>query len=133
MYTVAVCSLLTYGCESWTLSDKVMRMINGANSQMLSRITGHNVMQEARRATTSYDILTHIRRMILTWLGKILISNPNSMLFKAVEMQRDMVEMQGDMSMTGNLLMDAPFHQNLEELRFYAIDKAFWNEQIKNI
>ena len=97
LYTVTVCSLLTYGCESWTLSDKVMRMINGANSQMLSRITGHNVMQEARRATTSYDILTHIRRMRLTWLGQILRSNPNSMLFRAVEMQRDM-------DMTGNLL-----------------------------
>ena len=93
---------------------------------MISRITGHNVMQEARRATTSYDILTHIRRMKLTWLGQILRSNPNSILFRAVEMQRDM-------GMAGNLLMDAPFHQNLEELRFYAIDKAFWNEQIKNI
>ena len=101
-------------------------MINGANSQMLSRITGHSVMQEARRATTSHDILTHIRRMRLTWLGQILRANPDSMLFKAVEMQRDM-------GMTGSILMDAPFHQDLQELRSYAMDKAFRNEQIKNI
>ena len=40
LYEAAVCSLLTYGCESWDLSDKVLCAINGANSRMLSRITG---------------------------------------------------------------------------------------------
>ena len=36
-------------------------------------------------------------------------------------------EMQRDMGMIGNILMDAPFHQDLQELRSYAMDKAFWN------
>ena len=61
LYTVAVCSLMTYGCESWTLTDKVIRRLNGANSQMLSRITGNSVQVEARRATTSHDIIKHIK------------------------------------------------------------------------
>ena len=41
LYIVAVCSLLTYGCESWALTDKVMRKINGANRRMLARVTAH--------------------------------------------------------------------------------------------
>ena len=60
LYIVVVCSLMTYGCEAWTLSEKVMRKLNGANSQMLSRITGQTVRQEARSCTTSHDIVKHI-------------------------------------------------------------------------
>ena len=31
IYKTAICSLLTYGCEAWTLSEKTLTMINGAN------------------------------------------------------------------------------------------------------
>ena len=55
LYTVTVCSLMTYGCGSWTLTDKVNHMLNGDNSQMLS----HNLQVEARRVTTSHDIIKH--------------------------------------------------------------------------
>ena len=54
-------SLMTYGCESWTLTEKVKRRINGVNSQMLSHITGNSVQVEARRATTRHDIIKHIK------------------------------------------------------------------------
>ena len=60
LYIVAVCSLLTYGCESWALTDKVIHKINGANSRMLARVTGNSVRQEARAYTTSYDIIKHM-------------------------------------------------------------------------
>ena len=40
LYEAAVCSILTYGCETWTLSDKVMRKLNGVNSRMVARIAG---------------------------------------------------------------------------------------------
>ena len=74
LYKVAVCSLLTYGCESWSLSDKVLRQINGVNSSMLAlaRFTEQTQRQEARRATTSYDLVSHIRFMRLKWLGFIM-------------------------------------------------------------
>lgn len=37
--------------ESWDLSDKVLRSINGVNNRMLSRITGKSIQAEARPAT----------------------------------------------------------------------------------
>ena len=105
LYTVAVCSLMTWGCESWTLTDKVMRRINGGNrnSQMLSRITGNDVRHEARSCTTSFDILKHIRTMRLKWFGTILRQERggNRMLLRSVEMQ-------SIMNQPGNLLSDAP-------------------------
>ena len=32
LYEVAVCSLLTYGCETWDIDEKTRKRINGANS-----------------------------------------------------------------------------------------------------
>ena len=90
LYKASVCSLLTYGCESWSLTNKVMRTLNGANSQMLSRVTGKSVQQEARADTTSYDLLKHIRRMRLNWLGQILRSNSDSIVAQSVKVQMEM-------------------------------------------
>ena len=50
LYTVVVCSLMTYGCESWTLTDKVKHRLNGDNSQMLSHITGNSVQVESKKS-----------------------------------------------------------------------------------
>ena len=61
LYTAAVVSLLTYGCESWFLTEEVMRKLNVCNSQMLSRITGNDVRTEARSTTSSFDVVKHIR------------------------------------------------------------------------
>ena len=58
---VSVVSLLTYGCESWNLTEAVIRKLNGVNSQMLSRITGNDVRDETRSVTSSFDIVKHIR------------------------------------------------------------------------
>ena len=48
LYVAAVCSLLTYGSETWTLCEATARRINGANSIMLARITGNTFRQEVR-------------------------------------------------------------------------------------
>ena len=61
LYAVAVVSLLTYGCESWNLTKDTMRKLNGCNSQMLARITGRSVREEARPTTSSFDIIKTIR------------------------------------------------------------------------
>ena len=126
LYKVAVCSLMTYGCEAWTLSEKVMRKLNGANSQMLSRITGQTVRQEARSCTTSYNILKHIRVMRLKYLGLILRGDPNSLTFGAVHQQFQM-------GTPGNLLMDAPPHLDWTDLVNKAHDTAFWKEHTLHI
>ena len=123
---VAVCSLITYGCEAWTLSEKVMRQLNGANSQMLSRITGQTVRQEARSCTTSHDIhvLKHIRTMRMKYLGSILRGDPNSLTYCAVRLQYVM-------GTPGNLLMDAPPHENWTDLVVMTHDTTFWKEQTR--
>ena len=123
LYIVAVCSLLTYGCESWALTEKVMRKINGANSRMLARVTGNDVRQEARACTTSYDVIKHIRVMRLKLLQQILCGDQSRMVFKAVEMQ-------SNLNMEGSILMDAPNHVNLQELVSMTKDKSFWREHI---
>ena len=119
LYVAAVVSLLTYGCETWNLTDDVMRKLNGANSQMLSRITGNDVRTEARSATSSFDIVKHIRVRRLRWLGQILRGNQGRLLFKAMEAQYAMQS-------PGNLFMDAPPHANLQDLVNQSYDKHFW-------
>ena len=126
LYKASVCSVLTYGCESWSLTKKVMRTLNGANSLMLSRITGKSVQQEARTDTTSYNLLNQIRRMRLKRLGQILRSNSDSIVAQAVKVQMTM-------NSPGSIHMDAPYHRNFQELVTMAVDKAFWREHVHSI
>ena len=65
LYVAAVCSVLIYGCETWTLDDKTIRRINGANSRMLIRITGRPIRDEARSLTTSHDLVRQIHKLRL--------------------------------------------------------------------
>ena len=51
LYSAAVCSIITYGCETWHLNAATSRHINGANSRMLAYITGRSIQQEARPAS----------------------------------------------------------------------------------
>ena len=119
LYTAAVVSLLTYGCESWNLTDVVMRKLNGCNSQMLSRITGNDVRMEARSTTSSFDVVKRIRVRRLRWLGQILRGNQGRLLFKAMEAQHAMQS-------PGNLFMDAPPHVDFQDLVNQSYDKNFW-------
>ena len=94
--------------------------------QILSRITGNDVRHEARACITSFDILKHIRTMRLKWLGSILRQEggENRMLLRAVEMQ-------SIMNQPGNLLSDAPTHNDFNHLMELVRDKAFWSEHIR--
>ena len=60
LYEVAVCSILTYGCETWILSEQVLRRLNGANSRMVARITGRSIAKEARTSSCSFDLVKKI-------------------------------------------------------------------------
>ena len=126
LYAVAICSLLTYGCESWALTDKVLRQLNGANSCMLSHITGKSIQAEARRSTTSYDLIRHVRVMRLKWLGQILRSKQTRLVWCAAVIQSSYFPV-------GSLLMDAPRYRNIQELVTMAKDKAFWSDHIRFI
>ena len=53
LYSASVCSLLSFGCETWKFTDKTMRRLNGVNSRMLASFTSKIIQQEARPSTTS--------------------------------------------------------------------------------
>ena len=119
LYKAAVVSLLTYGCESWNLSQEVLRKFNGCNSQMLARITGRSVREEARSTTASFDLVKTVRVRRLRWLGQILRGDQSRLLFRAVAHQFQNRS-------TGDLFMDAPPHKNLDDLITLAADTTFW-------
>ncbi len=54
---------LLCGCESWKLTEKVRRKLNGTCCKMLSKIPGRNIYDEAR--TPAVDVL--IRARYLRW------------------------------------------------------------------
>ena len=66
-----MCSILTYGSEAWRLTPSVSAALNGANSNMVSIITGRHVREEASEGKT-FDLIKWIRARKLQWLGHIL-------------------------------------------------------------
>ena len=84
LYKAAVCSLITYGCETWCLTPEVLRRLNGANSTMLARFSKKTIPQEARPMTTSYNLVRAVRVRRLRWLGHILRAGPTQITFQAV-------------------------------------------------
>ena len=118
LYEAAVCSILTYGCETWDLDTVTMRRINGANSVMLARITGRSIPTEARSHTTSFNLVQKIRERRFRWLGHIVRAGSGSIMYQALVVQYSM-------GRTGNLLMDDPYHNSIDDLRPIANDRGF--------
>ena len=87
VYKVAVCSLLTYGCEAWDLTERTMAMINGCNARCLSHITGQTAHAEASARTRSYDLVGAIRQRRHRWLGHILRMPNNRYIKEAIKVQ----------------------------------------------
>ena len=61
LYKSAVCSILVYGSEAWKLDEQTCRMLNGANTTMLTHITGKTRHEEALPDTRTFDIVSWIR------------------------------------------------------------------------
>ena len=95
-----------------------MTQINGVNNSMLDRFTGQTRRQEARRATTNFDLVRHIRVMRLKWLGFILRQTDTRLIKQAILIQ-------SDMNQQGNILMDAPNHIDLTDLSMMDKDRVF--------
>ena len=103
-----------------------MRRINGANSRMLTHITGRGVREEARPQTTSLNLVRQIRIRRYRWLGHILRTSPNRLIHQALKCQ-------AIMNVPGNLLMDAPPFTSPQHLRDLAADRATWSSNIAAI
>ena len=126
LYQATVCSILFYGCETWTLDPVAMRMINGANSKMLARFTVKTIPQEVRQTTCSFNLVHHIRIRRFRWLGHILRAGPSRLTYQAVEEQ-------SRLGRPGSILMDAPPHTRLMNLAVIASDRKVWRALAKKI
>ena len=126
LYEASVCSLLTYGCETWDLNETTCKRINGANSVMLARITGASIPSEARAGTTHLNLVRKIRIRRHKWLGHILRAGEDSLMFHALKVQ-------ADLNLQGNLLMDAPCFNRVEDLIPFAMDRASWRSLAHDI
>ena len=126
LYQAAVCSIMMYGCETWSLTPAVMRKLNGANSKMLARFTGKTIPQEARSVTCSFDLLhsIHVRRF--KWIGHILRAGPSRLIYQAVEEQHRI-------ALPDNILMDAPPHSSLMGLTIQVRDRQTWRSMSRKI
>ena len=113
-------------CQTTCKTKDVLRVINGANSRLLSRFTGKSVQQEARPNTISLDLTRRIHKQRLRWLGQILRDGPQRLIYKAVESQHEH-------KMEGGLLMDAPPVDNLHELIPLAYDRAAWFALVRKV
>ena len=126
LYKSSVCSVMTYGAEAWLLNDKVTKALNGANSQMLSVITGQSPHAEASADTRTFDLLRWIRARRLQWLGNILRMGQDRKLKQAVfEIFKAPSE--------GDLLMDAPKMSSWRELTQFAADRDFWKTRVRRL
>ena len=126
IYHAAVCSLLTYGCEAWNLSEKIKAKINGCNAKCLSHFTNLNAHEEASARTRSIDLVGLIRQRRYRWLGHILRLKGNRLV-------KDAVKMQFEMGLPGNICMDAPAHLSFEELTELAQDRKAWKEGLPQL
>ena len=91
LYVDAVVSVMTYGCEAWFLTPKIMSKLNGANSKMLARIMGTSIREETRSVTAHFDLVKEVRARRLKWTGCILrMDAKNRLLHKALEAQLTM-------------------------------------------
>ena len=115
--------MLPVGLRVWNLTtkrtDDEQSERCGANNIMLSRNTDNSIRIEARAATSSYNLVRHIRRRRFKWLGQILRLDTNRLL-------QQMIQVQYDNRTAGDLLMDAPQHQDFNNLIQQARDKRHW-------
>jgi hypothetical protein len=82
LYQSAVCSVLTYGHEAWTLDRATEKRINGLNSRCLVHITNRTYREEA--TDPSFDLCAALRSRRLRWLGHILRMDESRLLRQVV-------------------------------------------------
>ena len=119
IYKTAVCSLLTYGCEAWCLSEKTLSMINGANARCLSRFTGQDAHAEASTRTRTYDLVGAIRKRRFVYLGHIL-------RMEGERLVKHSVERQFAHGQPGNMFLDVPKHYTLSQIKYVAANRKLW-------
>lgn len=98
-------NLQLYGSEAWYLTVEVKRVMNGANAQMISVITGKAQHQGPSRKWQTFDLVKWIRDRRLQWIGNILRMDRERMVKQTIfVMFKARTE--------GDMLMHAPKHNS---------------------
>ena len=126
IYRSGVCSRLTYGCEAWRLDVRTCRMLNGANSHMVSRISNKTIHEEASRETRTFDVVSWIRARRLQWVGHILRMDEKRLVYKAL---KHIHENKSE----GDLLMDLPDKYSWKELLMLADNRDGWKKHVQKL
>ena len=126
LYRSSVCSTLTHACESWDLTDKVMRMINGFNSRCLKVITKLDYRETATNPI--FDLKLAIWRRRLRYLSHVLMMNPERLVRRTLCAYVH----GGNAVPPGSLLMDCenlPFVTLAEQAR----DRMSWRTRVEEL
>ena len=102
------------------------RTINGANSKMVTAITGKTIREEATEGSRTFDAVSTIRATRLKWLDCILRMGPGRMVHIAVKkLYASRLE--------GDLLMDAPASTSWSDLVAQAKKEKSWRAEVRKI
>ena len=131
LYEASICSILTFGCETWNLDRKTIKIINGANSKILSRFTGKSIPQEARASSTSFNLIRKIRQRRLRWVGHLLRVGPSRITYHVLVTQ-------WRLNHEGNLLSDVPcspslIHANTRSQKWRWTGPPGWMEHVNSL
>ena len=118
LYKSSVCSILTYGSETWTLTAEVKAALNGANASMVSIITERSNREEAAEGKT-FDLVKWIRARRLQWLGHTLRMTEERKV-------KQVILIMFKNPQPGDILMDIPHTTSWRELCTYACDRDYW-------
>ena len=140
LYEASVLSILTHGCEAWSLTGKggkggLQATLKGWNARCLVTLSrtddesiegeemGLRIRQECNAPTI--DINRKIRHRRFRWLGQILRlekdQNNKTRLLKQAVLQMEKPYP------PGSILMDVPPHESMEDLVDYAHDFDRWS------
>ena len=126
LYIACVCSSFTHGCEAWTLTDTVLRKINGFNSKYLHVITGENYRDTA--TTPVVDLKLLIRRRRMRYLGHILHMPPERLVMRTLLAYID----GGRHLPEGSLFTDCS-NEPLDTIVKSAGNRKTWNERVMSL
>ena len=125
LYTLAVCSSFTHGCEAWKLTAPVRKMINGFNSRCLSVITGKGLNVTA--SNPDYNLIDAISKRRLGFAGHILRMSPDRLLRRTF-----MAYMNSHPRPRGSLLHNCD-EMSIEQITRKAQNRRAWNQFINSM
>ena len=118
---------LTYGSETCRLDARTRKMLNDANSRLVTRITNQTPHKEASVKTETFDIVKWIRASSLQWVDHILWMIPERMVHQTLRhiVPKNRTE--------GDLLMDVPPVMSWSDLQALTANRDGWRRRVRNL